>query len=678
MASWKSEHSMILSLLLDAVVGTKETMEIRKDHCKIFDCLSSALLPNTSNGYLTGSKAEGLDLQGSDIDFMFDVNNLYKIKVTQSLDENSVCLHSTFFMSTAYTPPGFALLVQPLHQTLMNFSLHQFCQNMDGIRYLSSDLFIQNNVSDLSTLPVYLVQKVKRQGPSAEIWIATDDISESGTDNVMSIHCPFWPNELSEWVQRTREFGWPTLQDISSITDFGFHLVPVGHSHSETKLLEWRISLSMAERTLVWSFNHTQMQCYAVMKIILKEFIKMRCNPQNQVLCSYFIKTFLFWKYETTESNFWREDNLRECIKYSLAEFSKCIQEGELKHYFIPTFNLLSAKLTRAAQTELLQLFEIIIQSDMSILKECTTVQNVWSEFSHVCEQRNIISEKKRQNLLQNDEHMLEKMNQLNHFVVMLNLSSNLTKVISQVLALFCKTPLQTLVLNQCYLEMHLSLLKQACVEGNDSVYQLCRTAENDMYSSDISTCKLWCAILLFKRGEYLSTLNIINQMLSSIPPFAMYNNQFLDTDAKQLYVDKILDSDITMIQRAKEAWMYDFSLMLGMIDVVPLAIQIELYFVGLFCLSPFICAYYLQFLCYHRMHQYGNRESALLQLFEVLFNKKQCSMCFNSLNIAGHCLLLAGLRVEAQCCFYKSYMFTLGTPNEQLNSAKWYLLNCF
>ena len=71
-----------------------------------------------------------------------------------------------------------------------------------------------------------------------------------------------------------------------------FNLVPVGHPHSDMQEMEWRISFSLAERALVWSFNHAQMQCYAIMKIILKEFIKVRCRPQNQVLCSYFIKTF--------------------------------------------------------------------------------------------------------------------------------------------------------------------------------------------------------------------------------------------------------------------------------------------------------------------------------------------------------------------------------------------------
>ena len=549
---------------------------------------------------------------------------------------------------------------------------------MYGRRYLSSDLFVQNFVSLTRNMNLPELQLVQRQGPSAEIWLLGMNTSESGTDHVSSIHCPFGPNESSEWVHRLRHFSWPTSQDISTITDFGCHLVAVGHPHSDSKPMEWRISFSMAERTLVWSFNHVQIQCYAVMKIILKEFIKVRCNLQNQVLCSYFIKTFLFWKYETTELNFWRENNLRECIMYLLAEFSKCIQEGVLRHYFIPRFNLLSVKLTRAAQTELLQLFDIIVQSDISILKECRTLRNIWSELFQWRENENIISENKRENLLRIDKCMI-RTELLTSNIVRLNWKHcNISNVIGQVLALSCKTPLRTLVLKQCLFEMHLALLTHTCVTGNKDVYPLCRTAQNDTCSFDISTCKLWCAILLLKRGEFLSALNIINQLLSSIPPYTLYRMGFIGKDAKQLYLDMFLESDDTVIQRARTAWMFDLNFMENMTDVVPLAIQIEIYFSGDVELSPFTCTYYLQFLCYHMMQQYDNRDRALQQLIEVANNREQRGVPWTSWNIAGHCLLLAGRRVQARDMFYRSYMATQNTWRERLNSAIWYLLHCF
>ena len=220
------------------------------------------------------------------------------------------------------------------------------------------------------------------QGPSLETWYKHEDCSRIGTDLVPSIRCQFWPSTAMEWIDRPRHYGWPSLRDINTIVSFGFHLVAVGHHLSPMKSLQWRISFSIAERTLVWSFSHTQIQCYAVMKLMLKEFIKVKSSEGTKgVLCSYFIKTFLFWQYEETDPTFWQSRNLRGCILYLLREFSKCIREGVLWHYFIPTFNLLEVKLTRDAKEELLQLFDIVAHYDMAIMSQCPSLVDVWSCF---------------------------------------------------------------------------------------------------------------------------------------------------------------------------------------------------------------------------------------------------------------------------------------------------------
>ena len=118
----------MISQLLDAVVGTKEMIAIRQDYCRLWDCLMSADL--RYNIYFTGSKSEGLDLPGSDEDYMIDRNVVNKINITQSLDDNDgPSLYTTFFMSTENVPPGFTLL-QHLHQTPMNSLLYQASQHM--------------------------------------------------------------------------------------------------------------------------------------------------------------------------------------------------------------------------------------------------------------------------------------------------------------------------------------------------------------------------------------------------------------------------------------------------------------------------------------------------------------------------------------------------------------------
>ena len=293
MASWTPQYSRLLSVLLDEIVGTQEMIDSRQDFCKILDCAFSITLQE--NRYFTGSRAEGLDLPGSDDDYMYEINNEYNIKVIQSLDDNTrASPYSTFLMSTENIHLGFTLL-QHIHQTPLPPFLFLASQHMNGLRYLSSDLYIQNSLiqsklharsENYNNLMTY-----RRQGPSIEASMSWTPDSEP-SDHVDCIRCKFWPSVAAEWPDRPRHFGWPTPHDLLSITDFGFHLVAVGHPHSDHKHMEWRISFSIAERTLVWSFNHVQTQCYALMKLILKQFIKVRCSPQNQVLCSYFIKTF--------------------------------------------------------------------------------------------------------------------------------------------------------------------------------------------------------------------------------------------------------------------------------------------------------------------------------------------------------------------------------------------------
>ena len=330
MSSWTPDRSAILSLLLDEVTGTQEAINIRQDYCRLFDSIASTVL--LGEQYYTGSRAEGLDLPGSDDDVMQKINNLFKLKVVQSLNETSnTPIYEEFLLCTETTNPGFVLLRRiRQHTQIRTPMLKRAIEILDSQEYLSSNKVVSNALHFIHT--VQSTATGTRQEPSMELRLPHKDPSEPGYDQVLCIHCDFWPNDATEWVRRQRHFRWPTSNDISSIVDAGCHLVAVGHPNSDTKFTEWRLSFSIAERTLVWSFNHVQIQCNACMKLILKQFIKLKCSPPNQILCSYFIKTFLFWKYETTHLDFWCERNFKECLMYLLREFSQCINEGVIRH----------------------------------------------------------------------------------------------------------------------------------------------------------------------------------------------------------------------------------------------------------------------------------------------------------------------------------------------------------
>ena len=479
---------------------------------------------------------------------------------------------------------------------------------------------------------------------------------------------------------------------MKAIVDFGFRLVPVGHPDSKTNMMEWRISFSVAERTLVWSFNHIQMQLYAVMKLILKEYINPHCSPPCRMLCSYFVKTFLFWECEKSDPSFWCKENFRECVVRLLSDFCECVRIRSLQHYFIPSFNLLSVKMTDEAQVELLRIFDIILQSDISIIKECNTLNKIWIECLHHEAETTDIAGSVRRILLRNDVCMMGIIEDLQHDVLK-TLNHNfvdLFTLTSQFINHFHKqhTVYKTYLISFAtriflsYVSISLTYnpLQSA---GNKTLYRPRRFLQSNVSGIDISTCRLWYAMVMSKYGDYRLSLRIINKVLSSISPFALYYTgidlSYVSEETKSRYVDMFSSNDTRVTERAGRAWMFDLRIMRLHTGVVPAAVQIELKHCdddqGMF-FSPFVCAYYLMFLNYSGLSQYDNRYRALCQLIEVVNDQQQCGRHgHNSCNVAGHCLLSVGEWAQADDMFLRSYMSTLPYPaHHRHNSAQYYL----
>ena len=151
--------------------------------------------------------------------------------------------------------------------------------------------------------------------------------------------------------------------------------------------------------------------------------------------------------------------------------------------------------------------------------------------------------------------------------------------------------------------------------------------------------------------------------------------------------MDMFLNSSCTVMDRAKKAWTADLNVRSHMTEILPLAFQIEFNYItdvtinssGI-SLSPYTCAYYLMFLCYHQLCQYENSYRALQQLIEVVNNPEQCGILRHySYNIAGHCLLMTGENDRARDMFNRSIQFTRSLPYyERNNAAVWYIRNFF
>ena len=212
-------------------------------------------------------------------------------------------------------------------------------------------------------------------------------------------------------------------------------------------------------------------------------------------------------------------------------------------------------------------------------------------------------------------------------------------------------------------------------------MYKLHLIANNDISSVDISTCKLLYAMVLLMKGDYTACLRTVNNVSSRIPPYALYMSAgkvLSSNESKSLYRHVYQVSETDIMDRARTSWLTDLHFTKKLLENVPLAIYVELSFcdpyIGVF-ISPFTFAYYLMFLCYHELRQYGDRECTLRLLLDVVNNPEQHGRPYHSLNIAGHCLLLAGQRDRARELFIISFELTQRYPPfDKYNSAIHYL----
>ena len=142
----------------------------------------------------------------------------------------------------------------------------------------------------------------------------------------------------AEWITRPRQFGWPSASVIQEIIQDGVLLVAACHPTSDDPHNEWRVSFTMAERTLVDTLSDVQRLAYLYAKLVWMHSLK----PKSwSFLVSYHLKNALLWLCEERPSEFWRGDNLVVCVRDIFRWLQKEISSGQLRHYFIAADNMI-------------------------------------------------------------------------------------------------------------------------------------------------------------------------------------------------------------------------------------------------------------------------------------------------------------------------------------------------
>ncbi|XP_078337662.1 uncharacterized protein LOC111100817 [Crassostrea virginica] len=293
----------------------------------------------------SGSRREGFRLPTSDVDMMLWRPDHKVICDLSQISLYRVPQHTVILMECEDLPPGFTRLKLMTPSLVQN--VNSSCVAIDGEIYISSLLF-KARYLDFTRSSNAALRSSIQHGPCATI----NDNKLFDVDHAYCFLSHHWPNVALPWIQRCRLKNWPPESILSGIVKDGCHVVPIGSLPERDN--EWRISFSGAEQKLVYSMNHCQFLCYSLLKVFLKEIIDV--DPNNpSCLCSYFMKTILFWVIQCDSSLHWIPCNLLSCFWTCFKVLLSWVYKGECPNFFIPQNNMFRVKVVGQTQVSLFE-----------------------------------------------------------------------------------------------------------------------------------------------------------------------------------------------------------------------------------------------------------------------------------------------------------------------------------
>nr|XP_034302758.1 uncharacterized protein LOC117681599 [Crassostrea gigas] len=332
-------------VVLCQIVGTSQQVAIRREARDVADMVNRQV--KSKDGLLqvvSGSFKEGFRLMGSDVDIMYWLND-HRVIMDMFQSEYYNTANATLILSdSSDSPPGFTLL--QLLKPTTNRYVQSACVRMNDKVYISSSTFRQLTCSAI-------VPNSTLHGPCGN-----GVIGRAEYDTAWCFVSDFWPHTASSL--RDRCHSWPDHEVVNDIVRNGCHFVAIGHPLGPHEHVEWRISFSQAEYKLVYSMNHCQFLTYGLLKIFLKEVINQQSDETNKLLCSYHMKTTIFWAIQQSILTHWCPQNLLAGFWVCFKLLLKWVYEGYCPNFFIPQNNLFLTKVYGSAQNRLfIQLHEL-------------------------------------------------------------------------------------------------------------------------------------------------------------------------------------------------------------------------------------------------------------------------------------------------------------------------------
>ncbi|KAH3718778.1 hypothetical protein DPMN_061585, partial [Dreissena polymorpha] len=352
------EHFTELSIrmseaLNDSGAGKETVFERRRTYLRReqIEKLARPLVGKKRECFHFGSQSEGTATPGlqSDIDFLSSDNELNIMTVWEDWEagmKNLLMLHDDTI------PPQ-----QYLLQVIQDYTPEPETSLIDDMLVLKDSGQVLLSAERCKQYIAYEARfqgEVTKNGPSVS--------SKPNWDIVYACHVIKPLPEIQHWIDRCRGIYWPPVELLEAARVAPCFLVPAGHPDSDYKREEWRLSPSLIERMLMFSFNMTQIKCYIVLKQIRKSLF---AKIVGDSITSFHCKVILFYTMERTHPKLWCEHNLMFLLWLCLHVLRRWLRLARLPNYIIEGVNLFDGKLSKRMQKRLLVYIDSLIKNNL-------------------------------------------------------------------------------------------------------------------------------------------------------------------------------------------------------------------------------------------------------------------------------------------------------------------------
>lgn len=631
--------------------------------------------------FKTGSFADGTYMKGSDTDILLVMTEI-TVYTTSKKIWFTKGLHFSLDEVGSSSGYGRLRLLKPEDTDyegsyFLDASFRDLLQETKDGKFLSSEKLVNVMVRNLKTK----LTECYRHGPCATTEeygsIEGNPDFKIEKDIAMGLVCDEWPLDAQKWITRKRRHDWPPKNIIEKISKMKCHMVPVGNSRSGNFSLEWRISFSLGERELVWNFNDTQVQCYVLLKQLIKKNIEPIAPDQ---LSSYHIKTIMFWMAEEQGMSMWYKENLLGCVTECLNRLSHCVNTHKLKHYFYAENNLLDNKLdNRSDKEHLLQKIGEIQADIEQYACDCLGGYEIITTMCNSCQNshKNLtLNTKTISFIMHNFEQTLYKIEVGQFYTAMFSSFASImndlyTRTLgspSHLLESVCRNPPEEVDVRILKMIIYFIFVRTGmsfC--GNISVHEDTSMSMQIAYSMlslgrylDSVSGTLYLASIYLCEGKFSLSKNLVLSVLRTGEPLFLLSGEFDFIEAK---------GNIFPV----------FHVIFSPFDVncVPYPVKFEcvlaqkdMHLYSSVTIHPFVYAYFL--LCFGQFcdGQYGSFVNTLEQLEQLvckldhkLTKSGKVLYVYRALNLLGYCYSLGGNVNAALKCYSRSLKLTQSHP---------------